>query len=177
MATYDLTSKATAFVNQDRSSAYPTPYFEQNVRMIEAELDIAALIADGYTYASGDVFQLLDIEANVFVLLAGAEVTTAFDGTTPAADIDFAGGDDIVDGADLSSTGFCASGTNGTANGIGTAAADPTFTQLQTAADTIDVTLTGTGITEGVLRVYACVIDLKSPRVQRATEVTRDQLA
>ena len=49
--------------------------------------------------ADGDVFNL-EIPAGVLVLNAGAEVMKAFNSSV-TADIDFAGGDDIVDGADV----------------------------------------------------------------------------
>lgn len=175
MATYDLTSKSTAFVNQDTNSQYPSTYKSAEPKLLEAYLDIGALIRNGYTFAAGDVFQLLDIEANTLVLYAGAEVIVAFDGTTPTVDIDFAGGDDIIDGGDVSSTGFLAGGTNGTPNAIASTA----FTQLVTTADTIDVLLNAgaADVTTGVLRVYAWVFDHKSPLVSRGTEVVRDQLA
>ena len=42
--------------------------------------------------------------ANSMVLFAGAEVLKAFNGTSPTVDIDFAAGDDIVDGGDVTST-------------------------------------------------------------------------
>ena len=74
------------------------------------------------------------------MLFAGAEVLTAFDGSSPTVDIDFAEGDDIIDGGDVSSAGFLAEGTNGQANDVVTGAAS-TFTQFVTTTDTIDVKL------------------------------------
>ena len=35
-------------------------------------------------------------------------------------DMDFAEGDDIIDGADITSTGFCAEGSNGQSNDVTT---------------------------------------------------------
>ena len=84
------------------------------------------------------IFQLLEIPADTMVLFAGAYVEAAVDGTSPTVDIDFAAGDDIVDGGDVSSTGWLASGTNGQAMVVGTGAAS-TFTQHVTTTDTIDV--------------------------------------
>ena len=75
------------------------------------------------------------------------------------ADIDFAAGDDIVDGADATSTGFCAAGTNGQTNTVVGSAAS-TYTQFVTTTDTIDVKLAGAAPTTGRIRVYATVIDL-----------------
>jgi hypothetical protein len=111
------------------------------------------------------------------VLFAGAEVLTAFDGTSPTVDIDFAAGDDIVDGGDVTSAGFLAEGTNGQANDTMTGAAS-TFTQFVTTTDTIDVKLIASSadVTVGVIRVYACVVDVNGAQ-ELAAEVTRDALA
>lgn len=178
MATYDLTSKSTAFVNADSIASAASEWHEGRVKVQRAYLDIAELIKNGYTMAAGDVFQLLEIKANSYVLMAGAEVVVAFDGTTPTVDIDFAGGDDIVDGGDVTSTGRLASGTNGQADTIQVTGSS-TFGALITTTDTIDVTLAAgaSDVTTGVLRVDAVVIDLSDRRLQRANEVTRDQLA
>lgn len=180
MATYDLTSKATAFVNSNSIAALPSKRNAANMYLIEATIDIAKFIANGYTMAAGDIFQALEIPADCFVLFAGAEVTTAFDGTSPTVDIDFAAGDDIVDGADVSSTGWCASGTNGAAmrsDGTAAGGAMP-FTQHVTTTDTIDVTLNAgaADVTEGVLRVVACVVATEEYGRGYPTEVTRDNV-
>jgi hypothetical protein len=180
MATYDLTSKDTAFVNSDSIAALPSKWQANNVYMVETTIDIAKFIANGYTMASGDVFEALEIPADSMVIFAGAEVTTAFTGTSPVVDIDFAGGDDIVDGADVSSTGWCAGGTNGQGMVVGATGADAVqpFTQLVTTTDTIDVTLTAgaNNVTAGVLRVVACVVDVGERGRVAPDEVVRDQL-
>lgn len=175
MATYDLTSKATAFVNSNSIAALPSKRNAANMYLIEKQIDIAKMIANGYTMAAGDVFQALEIPADCFVLFAGAEVTTAFDGTTPTVDIDFAAGDDIVDGGDVSSTGWLASGTNGTAMST---SGTITFTQHVTTTDTIDVTLNAgaADVTTGVLRVVACVVLTEEYGRGYPTEVTRDNV-
>ena len=76
----------------------------------------------------------------------------------------------------MSSTGRCASGTNGQADTVQVSASS-TFTGLITTTDTIDVTLTGTSVTTGVIRIDAVIIDLSDRDAQRPTEVVRDQLA
>ena len=172
MATYDMTLKG-AGVGADSIAAFPD--VRNQAYMVEAVLDIDKLVAAGRFSgaATGDIFQLLEIPAGSFVISAGAQVLKAFNGTTPVADIDFAGGDDIVDGGDLATLGYLAAGVNGGAN----TTAQTTFTQLVTTADTIDVTLTVTGsVTEGKLRVYAVLVDLNSVAAS-ADEVDRDQLA
>ena len=175
MATFDMTSSATAGVNSNSIAVLPASRDGMNMRMVEAILDISKIT--DYSCTNGDIFQLLEIPANTFVLFAGAEVLTAFDGTSPTVDIDFAAGDDIIDGGDVSSAGFLAEGTNGQANDVVTGAAS-TFTQFVTTTDTIDVKLIASSadVTTGKLRVYACVIDVNGAQ-ELATEVDRDTLA
>jgi len=105
MAIYDMTSKATIGVNSDSIAAYTSKYRAMPMRVVEATLDIDKLVADGYTCANGDIFELLEIPADTYVFAVGAEVLKAFDGTSPTVDIDFAAGDDMIDGGDVSSTG------------------------------------------------------------------------
>jgi|TARA_Y100000022_G_C12966263_1_gene247005 hypothetical protein len=146
--------------------------------MREARLDIAKMVEDGYSCTNGDIFQLLEIPANTLILFAGAEVETAFNGTSPTVDIDFAAGDDIIDGGDVSSAGFLAGGTNGQTMVVNTASAD-TFTAHVTTTDTIDVKLIASSadVTSGILRVFACCIDTGKRGRVAATEVDRDLLA
>jgi hypothetical protein len=177
MATYDMTSSATVGVDSNSIAAATSRHAAMGMYMREARLDIAKMVEDGYSCANGDIFQLLEIPANTMVLFAGAEVETAFNGSSPTVDIDFAAGDDIVDGGDVSAAGFLASGTNGQAMTVGTGAAS-TFTQHVTATDTIDVKLIAASadVTSGILRVVACCIDT-GPRGRVApTEVSRDQV-
>ena len=175
MATFDMTSSAPAGVNSNSIAVLPASRDGMNMRMVEAILDISKIT--DYSCTNGDIFQLLEIPANTFVLFAGAEVLTAFDGSSPTVDIDFAEGDDIIDGGDVSSAGFLAEGSNGQANDVVTGAAS-TFTQFVTTTDTIDVKLIASSadVTTGKLRVYACVIDVNGAQ-ELATEVDRDTLA
>ena len=113
MATFDMTSKSTTGVSANSSAINQADRRGHNMRMLEAVLDIEVLAADGYSCTDGDIFQLLEVPANTFVLFAGAEVLKAFNGTSPTVDIDFAAGDDIIDGGDVTSTGILAEGTNG----------------------------------------------------------------
>ena len=175
MATFDMTASSTAGVSSNSIAALPASRDGMNMRMVEAILDISKIT--DYSCTNGDIFQLLEIPANTFVLFAGAEVLTAFDGTSPTVDIDFAAGSDIVDGGDVTSAGFLAEGTNGQANDTMTGAAS-TFTQFVTTTDTIDVKLIASSadVTTGVLRVYACVVDVNGAQ-ELAAEVVRDALA
>ena len=173
MATYNLTNGTVSGGGNVTSGTYPD--VRNSAYMIEATLDIPKLISAGAFTAAGnnDVFELLTVPANTLVVAAGAEVISAFNGTTPTVDIDFAAGDDIVDGGDVTATGFLAAGANGTV--IGTSS--PNYTQFVTTADTIDVKLAVTGsTTTGKLRVFAVAVDCNS--IQKLTdEVDRDQLA
>ena len=173
MATFDMTSSATAGVNSNSIAALPASRDGMNLRMVEAILDIEKIT--DYSCTNGDIFQLLEIPANSMVLFAGAEVLKAFDGSSPTVDIDFGAGDDIVDGGDVSSTGFLASGTNGSAM---TTSGTINFVQHVTTTDTIDVKLIAASadVTEGRLRVLACIADTNGAQ-ELATEVTRDALA
>jgi len=173
MATFDMTSSATAGVNSNSIAALPADRNGFGLRMIEAILDIEKIT--DYSCTNGDIFQLLEIPANTMVLFAGVEVLKAFNGTTPTVDVDFAEGDDIVDGGDVTSTGFLASGTNGSAM---TTSGTINFVQHVTTTDTIDVKLIAASadVTEGRLRVLACVADTNGAQ-ELATEVVRDQLA
>jgi hypothetical protein len=175
MAVFDLTSSSTLGVGANSIAALPSAQSTGHpMRLIEGLVDFGALSAAGNTIASGDVYQALEVPAGTMVLFAGAEVETAVNGTTPLVDIGFAAGDTIIDGGDVSSTGFLAAGTNGGPNDSDAG----TFTQLVSTTDTIDVTLSVTGNpTAGVIRVYACVVDVNSAGSAEATEVDRDQLA
>ena len=172
MATFDMPASSPAGVNSNSIAALPASRDGMNMRMIEAILDISKIT--DYSCTDGDIFQLLEIPANTFVMFAGAEVLTAFDGTSPTVDIDFAAGDDIIDGGAVNSAGFLAEGSNGQANDVVTGAAS-TFTQFVTTTDTIDVKLIAgsADVTSGVLRVYACVVDVNGAQ-ELATEVARD---
>tara|TARA_R100000664_G_C2682778_1_gene90074 strand:- start:115 stop:648 length:534 start_codon:yes stop_codon:yes gene_type:complete len=177
MATFDLTSKDTTGVESNSIAVLPSIKGHSNVmRNIEAYLDIDALVAKGNSFSDGDIFQVLEIPANTLVLNAGAEVMKAFTSSC-TLDMDFAAGDDIIDGADITSTGFCAAGTNGQTNTVVGSAAS-TYTQFITSTDTIDCTIAGAAPATGRLRVYATVIDLAGHALDdKPDEVDRDQLA
>lgn len=170
MATYDMTTGSTRSTEAAGSIA-ALPDVRNQAYMIEAVLDLSKI--EGYTCANGDIFQLLEVPAGTFIIAAGAEVLTAFDGTSPTVDIDFGAGDDIVDGGDVTSAGYLAAGNNGGAN----LTSQSTFVQLVSATDTIDVKLIAASadVTEGALRVYAIVVDVDGV-ADTATEVVRDQI-
>ena len=176
MATFDLTSKDTTGIFSDSIVAMPSAKNTNVMRNIEAYLDIDALVAAGGSFSDGDIFQVLEIPANTLVLNAGAEVMKAFTGSC-TLDMVFAAGDDIIDGADITSTGFCAAGSNGQTNTIVGSAAS-TYTQFVTTTDTIDAKIAGAAPATGRLRMYATVIDLAGHGLDdKPDEVDRDQLA
>ena len=171
-----MTSKDTTGVSSNSIATLPTQTGMGAMRMIQAYLDIDALVAAGYSGTDGDIFQLIEIPAGTLVLFAGAEVEKAFTGSC-TLDMDFAAGDDIIDGADITSTGFCAEGSNGQSNDVTTGAAS-LFTQFQSSTDTIDCKIAGAAPATGRLRAYACVIDCNDLGASgKAADVDRDQLA
>ena len=145
MATYDhTTGQGTAGHRSRMRSMY----------VLEKTVDIAAVSA----LTADDVIQAIDIPAEVYILHAGVEVITALNGTSPVLDVDFAAGDDFVDGASAASTGYCAAGTNGHVDYT----AVSTFANRVTATDTIDVKV-GAGandVSTGKIRVYAVLCDI-----------------
>jgi len=175
MATYDLTSKDTTGVESDVIAAYPSAKNTNVVKTLETYVDFDALIAGGLTFADGDILQALEIQAGSLVLNAGVEVMKVTNsGVT--IDVDFAAGDDIIDGGDTTSAGYLAKGTNGQTNIIGTGSA-PTYTQFIGTTDTIDVKLVAAATT-GRIRVYATIIDCNGHGLlDKPDEVDRDQLA
>ena len=179
MATFDLTAKSTTGVGANSIATLPAHAGTHMVRTIQEYLDIDALIAAGNSISDGDVFQMLEIPAGTLVLNAGAEVMKAFTSSC-TLDMDFTDGsndDDIIDGADITSTGYCAAGSNGQTNTVVGSAAS-TYTQFIGTADTFDCSFAGAAAATGRLRVYATVIDCNDHgAVDKATEVDRDLLA
>ena len=177
MATYDMTSVDTAGVGAN-VLAVPT-VVGNNVRTIEAILDIDAMITAGATIANGDIFQLLEIPAESVIVAAGAEVMKSFTASC-TCNIDFGGGDDIIDGAALDAAAgtYLAKGSNGEANIVNTGAASTFAAEALAvvgAADTIDVVIAGAAAATGRLRVYAVVADV-SAAMTEAASAQRDLL-
>jgi hypothetical protein len=156
MATFDMTSVDTAGVGAN-VLAVPT-VVGNTVRTVEAILDIDAMIAAGATIADGDIFQLLEIPA---------------ESGSCTCNIDFAGGDDIIDGAALDAAAgtYLVKGSNGEANIVNTGAAS-TFAAAALAcvgaADTIDVVIAGAAAATGRLRVYAVIADVSAAHTEAA---------
>jgi len=182
MATFDMTVSTTAGVGAN-VLAVPT-VVGNSVRTIEAILDIDAMITAGATIANGDIFQLLEIPSESVVLTAGAEIMKSFTASC-TCNIDYAGGDDIIDGAALDAAAgtYLAAGTNGYTNTVGTGAAstpnaDFHASQLAgvAASDTIDVVVAGAAAATGRLRVYAVIADISAAHTEAAV-ASRDLLA
>ena len=175
MATFDMTSSDTAGVGAN-VLAVPT-VVGNAVRTIEAILDIDAMIAAGATIADGDIFQLLEIPAESVVVAAGAEIMKSFTASC-TCNIDFAGGDDIIDGAALDAAAgtYLVKGSAGEANIVNTGAASTyaaAALALVGAADTIDVVIADAAAATGRLRVYAVIADVSSAHTEAAV-ATRD---
>ena len=159
MATFNLTSSSTPGVGANSDSTLPAHYGNNPMYQIEAFLDIPKFIAAGNTVADGDIFQMLTIPVGTIVFNAGLQIVTPFTASV-AGDLDFAAGDDIVDGFDMTSAAgtFGVAGSNGQTNLLITNAAS-TYVQLVGTEDTIDLTLAGAAAAVGVVRVYALLID------------------
>ena len=170
MATFDMTSVDTAGVGAN-VLAVPT-VVGNTVRTIEAILDIDAMIAAGATIANGDIFQLLEIPAESVMVAGGAEIMKSFTASC-TCNIDFAGGDDIIDGAALDAAAgtYLVKGTAGEANIVNTGAASTyaaAALALVGAADTIDVVIAGAAAATGRLRVYAVIADVSAAHTEAA---------
>ena len=170
MATYDMTSVDTAGVGAN-VLAVPT-VIGNTVRTVEAILDIDAMVTAGYSGADGDIFQLLEIPAESIVIAAGAEIMKSFTASC-TCNIDFAGGDDIIDGAALDAAAgtYLVKGSNGEANIVNTGAASTYAAEslaLVGTADTIDVVVAGAAPATGRLRVYAVVVDVSAAQTEAA---------
>ena len=170
MATFDMTSVDTAGVGAN-ILAVPTNV-GNTVRTIEAILDIDAMITAGATIANGDIFQLLEIPAESVMLAGGAEIMKSFTASC-TCNIDFGGGDDIIDGAALDAAAgtYLVKGSNGEANIVNTGAASEYAAEalaLVGAADTIDVTIAGAAAATGRLRVYAVIADISAAMTEAA---------
>jgi len=170
MATFDMTSSVTAGVGAN-VLAVPT-VVGNTVRTIEAILDIDAMIAAGATIANGDIFQLLEIPSESVMLAGGAEIMKSFTASC-TCNIDFAGGDDIVDGAALDAAAgtYLVKGSAGEANIVNTGAASTyaaAALALVGAADTIDVVIAGAAAATGRLRVYAVIADISAAHTEAA---------
>jgi len=170
MATFDMTSIDTAGVGAN-VLAVPTNVGNV-VRTIEAILDIDAMITAGATIANGDIFQLLEIPAESVVVAAGAEIMKSFTASC-TCNIDFGGGDDIIDGAALDAAAgtYLVKGSGGEANIVNTGAASTFAAEALAcvaAADTIDVVIAGAAAATGRLRVYAVIADVSAAMTEAA---------
>jgi len=151
MATYDhTTGQGTA----------GHPSRKRGVYVLEKTVDIAAVCTAGGISAltAADIIQAIDVPAEVYIIHVGVEVITALNGTSPTLDVDFAAGDDFVDGFDASSAGYAGAGTNGHVDYT----AVTTFSNRVTATDTLDVKV-GAGandVSTGKIRVYAILADI-----------------
>ena len=170
MATFDMTSVDTAGVGAN-VLAVPT-VVGNTVRTIEAILDIDAMVTAGYSGTDGDIFQLLEIPSESVMLAGGAEIMKSFTASC-TCDIDFGGGDDIIDGAALDAAAgtYLVKGSNGEANIVNTGAASTYAAEslaLVGTADTVDVTIAGAAAATGRLRVYAVVVDVSAAMTEPA---------
>ena len=136
--------------------------------MVEQSIDLTA-----NSIAPGDVVQALTIPANTKIMAAGIQVTssaTMNSGTDATASLGTAvDADEYVATFDI----------DGAADGAHAPSATVAGDIVITSADTLDVTLAGSGgsFTAGELRVYAVLMDVSALGEMTADEVDRDALA
>ncbi len=136
--------------------------------MVEQSIDLTA-----NSIAPGDVVQALTIPANTKIMAAGIQVTssaTMNSGTDATASLGTAvDADEYVATFDI----------DGAADGAHAPSATVAGDIVITSADTLDVTLAGSGgsFTAGELRVYAVLMDVSALGEMTADEVDRDTLA
>jgi len=133
--------------------------------MVEQTIDLTA-----NSIAPGDVVQALTVPANTKIITAGIQVTasaTQNTGTDATATLGTAvDADEYVAASDVV-------GAAGGAIGPSAAVAGDV---VITSADTLDVTLAGSGasFSAGTLRVYAVMMDVSALGEMTADEVSRD---
>ena len=136
--------------------------------MVEQSIDLTA-----NSIAPGDVVQALTVPANTKIIAAGLQVTTSAtmnSGTDATASLGTAvDADEYVATFDI----------DGAADGAHAPSATVAGDIVITSADTLDVTLAGSGgsFTAGELRVYAVLMDVSALGEMTADEVDRDTLA
>lgn len=168
MATVNLTRGSATVGNHVGGKTRRVPY------SVERIVDFAdAVAAKGSALTSGDVIQVIPVPANTLLHGAIAEVLEVTASTAATFNLDVAGGDDFVDGGDLTTLGYVAVGTNGLAP-FGANTVLPT-----SAEDTIDMTLIAPGAvalgSDCRVRVVAYMSD--ASEVDGPDEVSRNQLA
>ena len=133
--------------------------------MIEQTIDLTA-----NSIAPGDVVQALTIPANTKIMTAGLQVTTS---ATMNASTDATA---ILGTAVDDNEYVAAFDIDGAADGAYAPSAAVAGDIVITSADTLDVTLAGSGasFTAGELRVYAVLMDVSALGEMTADEVSRD---
>lgn len=151
MATVDYIGETT--------SGHPARDYRKDAYRVSKTVSLAtAATTRGSNLVATDVIEVLQIPAGTMVLGAGVEVVTGTTSVASAAtfDLGYGGSVDIyADGFSPMTTGYAAAGTNG-AVGVGNS-------RRFSSADTLDLTLVtapAAGIADGVLRVYAVLLDI-----------------
>ena len=165
------TISTLASVARGSSARGRQPYF------VEQSIDLAAAVtAKGGALEAGEIIQAITVPANTMIMTAGFEITTVEGGNSADAlmslgvtggDVDrFVGGFEI-DAADAPA-GTYATMADGSAPVI-----------IGGTADTIDLELDSitTAPSDGVLRVFAILMNVDGLGDMSANEVDRDTLA
>ena len=157
------TITATLANTHGSSSRGRQPYYVQQI------VDLTANSIN----PNGDVVQVLTVPANTKIIAAGFQVTssaTQNTGTDATAILGTAVDDnEYVAAFDI----------DGASDGAYAPCATPAGEVVITSADTLDLTLAGSGasFSAGKIRVYAVLQDVSDIGEMEADEVARDQLA
>jgi len=157
------TITATLANTHGSSSRGRQPYYVQQI------VDLTANSIN----PNGDVVQVLTVPANTKIIAAGFQVTTSATqntGTDATAILGTAVDDnEYVAAFDI----------DGASDGAYAPCATPAGEVVITSADTLDLTLAGSGasFSAGKIRVYAVLQDVSDIGEMEADEVGRDQLA
>ena len=158
MSTYDYTEGTQA--QSAKLMSYASAH---NCHVVKRKFDVATVIAWNTTLAanaeigSGDIFKVIPVPDDTWVIMAGMKVITAF-GACTDVDIGTNGGDEFYDGGDPNGATAGAHIRLIPDQDYGTATGK-TFGYLYTTADTIDFKFNAAETT-GTALLYAIMFDV-----------------
>lgn len=139
------------------TSGHPARDYVKNAYKIEATIDIADAVTEkGSAIVATDVLEVIQLPAGTQLIGGGIQVVTPTTSVTTTTSFDFGYGgntDVIADGVSIMAAGYGAVGSNGALD----------RSARFSSADTLDIVVASApsaGITDGVVRVYAIVVDI-----------------
>ena len=158
MATYDYTEGTQA--QSAKMMAYASAH---NCHVVKRKFNVVTVIAWNTTLTanakitSADIFKVIPVPDDTWVIMAGLKVITAF-GACTDLDLGTNGGDEFEDAGDPNGATAGDHLRMGPDDDYGTATGK-TFGYIYTTADTIDMTFKADETT-GVALIYAVMFDL-----------------